>query len=143
MSAHRLEKRRCRRPEHGLTIVEVLVSIAVFGICIPVLLGAMLFCYSTTKINAHKMTALTLAQKKIENLMNLKFASLSTTAHAYDENNVPLDSAGSLRGNVAAVVTSDGSQRKKITVAVKWNECRRNLNVALDTLVSDNIVTKP
>ncbi len=124
-------------------MVEILVSIAVFGICIPVLLAAMLFCYSTSKINAHKMTALTLAQKKIENLMNLQFASLSTTANAYNESNVLLDSAGSLKGNIKAVVTSDGSQRKKISVVASWTECKRTINVGLDTLVSDNNVTKP
>lgn len=143
MSAHRARQGWRRGAERGLTTVEVLVSIAVFGICIPVLLAAMLFCHGAAKINAHKMTALTLAQKKIENLANLKFASLSTTANAYNENNVSLDSAGSLKGNVAAVVTADGGQRKKIAVVVSWIEHKRNLNMTLDTLVSNNIVTKP
>lgn len=131
------------RSRRGMTFVEVLVSLAVFAVCVPVLVAAMLFCYGTLKINAHKLTALNLAQKKMENLMNLKFASLSTTAHAYDESNVPLDSAGVLKGTISASVTSDGTTRKKIGVAVSWVEQRRNLNVSLDTMVSDNYVTKP
>jgi len=145
MNIARVIKNRGRRNQQrrGMTFIEVLVSVVIFVICIPALVGAMLFCYGTLKINAHKLTAINLTQKKIENLMNLKYASLSTAAHAYDESNVPLDSVGALKGTVGVVVTADGANRKKIAVTTNWTEQRRNLRVALNTMISSNYFPNP
>ncbi|MCX6354146.1 MAG: prepilin-type N-terminal cleavage/methylation domain-containing protein [Candidatus Aureabacteria bacterium] len=128
---------------NGFTLVEVLISMAVFAVCIPVLVAAMLFCYGTLKINAHKLIALNFAQKKAENLMNIKFPNLSTGSGSYNENNVLLDSAAALRCAIGVVVTADGTKRKRIAVNVSWTEQRRSHSVVLSTVVSDNYVTKP
>ena len=135
--------RRARPSECGMTLMEVLVSAGVVAVCIPALLGAMLFAFGVLKVNAHKITALNLARKKIENVMNIQYSSISTTASAYNENNVALDSAtGKPLATITVVVTNpSGTTRKNIAVTVRWAEQKRAHSVSLNTIVSKNNVT--
>jgi type II secretory pathway pseudopilin PulG len=126
----------------GLTLVEVLISVGIFGIAIPALLGGMLTGYGVVKKNAHHIAALNLARKKIENIMNIQYSSLSTTANAYSETNVLLDSNSALRANIPVTVSNpSGTTRKFITVTVRWTEQNRTFTVTLHTLVTRNNVT--
>jgi prepilin-type N-terminal cleavage/methylation domain-containing protein len=125
--------------ERGLTLVEVLVSIGIAAICIPALLAAIIFGFGILKLNAHKATALALARRKMENIMNIRYDSISTAANAYRETNVPIDSAGAIKATINAAVTNpSGTSRKNIAVTVQWAEQGRNHSVSLHTLVSKN-----
>jgi prepilin-type N-terminal cleavage/methylation domain-containing protein len=130
-----------KRRREGMTLIEVLMGVTIFSISVPIILTAMIFCYGTMKINAHQITALSLARKKIENLMNIQYASLSTTASYYNETNVVLDSLSNIRASILVTVAAAGTNKKSITVAVSWTERGRPYRVALNSLNSDNNVT--
>lgn len=126
----------------GLTLVEVLVSAGIFGLALPAILGGMLAGYGAVKRNAHQIAALGFARSKIEEVMNLRYASLSTAAGAYGEAGIPLDPAGSPRANIVVTVSGvSGAARKRISVSVQWTEQNRSFDVTLHTLVSKNNVT--
>lgn len=117
------------------------MGIALFSLCIISILSAMLFSYGALKRNAHEISALSVVKKKVENLMNIQYSSLSTASNYYDEPNVLIDSATGLRGDIDAVVTSGGTNKKRITVAVSWNEAGRDFRISLDSLSSKHNVT--
>lgn len=126
----------------GFTLAEVLVSMGIFGIAIPAILGGMLTSYGVVVKNAHQLAALNLARKKIENVMDRTYGSLSTTAGAYNESNVALDPRSAIKANIYVTVAAvSGTTRKTVAVTVRWTEQQRTFNVTLSTLVSKNSVT--
>lgn len=126
----------------GFTLAEVLVSTGLFGLAIPAILGAMLAGYGAVKKNAHQIAALMLARGKIEHVMNIQYSSLSTTAGAYNETGVTLDSRSGLLADILVTVSgAAGTARKRIEVSVRWTEQHRVFNVTLHTLTSKNNVT--
>lgn len=126
----------------GFTLAEVLVSMGIFSLAIPAILGGMLASYGVVVKNAHQLAALNLARKKIENVMDRTYGSLSTTAGAYNESNVVLDPRSVVKANIYVTVAAvSGTARRTIAVTVRWTEQQRTFNVTLTTLVSRNSVT--
>lgn len=131
----------CGTGGKGFTLTEVLVSMGLFGIAIPSLLGGILFSYGIIRKNAHQLTALDLARTKIEHVMGIRYSALALTSTAYNETNVPLASSGPPLANIYVTVTQSATTRKLIAVSVRWAEQRRTFDVTLRTIVSDNNVS--
>jgi Tfp pilus assembly protein PilV len=122
----------------GFTLMEVIISILMLSIGVAALIGSMVFSLGSVMQSSHEVAVLNIARQKLENLMNITYGSLSTTAGQYDESNVVIDATQGITADVSAAVVSGGTNKKKITVTVTWDENGRTHETTLFSLASNH-----
>jgi type IV pilus assembly protein PilV len=124
--------------ENGVTMIELLVALALLSIGLLALFTLQSTAIQGNRDSKEMTTAVFLAEKKIEELKNTPFGSLSLGSTA-DSNN-PITGSGTTGGiysrswNVQSF--SGSANMKQITVIVSWTQSGQSHSAALDTIVS-------
>lgn len=130
----RLRIKNCR----GFSLVEFMIAIVILSIGLLALAGLQTTAIRGNKGSKDLTTAVLLTEKKMEELKNTPFSSL-TIGTSNDPNN-PVNGSGQSGGifNRSWVVQSysGSSYMKQITVSVSWTEAGQNKSTSCDTIIS-------
>lgn len=123
----------------GLTLIEVVVAAAVFGIVVFIV-TAFYFTASSQGVVGRGVTAGTLlAQQKLETLRVRSYASLSagTTTETLDELGGADPAGRYTRTTVVTKPAPAGARLAQVDVTVSWTEGAGTRSVTLSTLLGD------
>lgn len=116
---------RIRRRESGLTLVEILVSLALLVILAAGMASTILSSQFFSSYSRHKIQAAYAAQQILEQQRRTAFSAIATQASAA----VTLDTKGTynttaddFNGNRVITVTSIDAYRKMVQVEINWQE---------------------
>ncbi len=115
--------------KRGLTLLEVMVSIAILTISFAAM--AMAFSMGLMAIRATRETSIAMqaAQEEVENMRNTPFGGVDT--HSF--NVASLDTTGTV------VVEVEDADLKKVSVNVPWTSgASRNMSINLLTRITRN-----
>jgi len=128
-----------RGDDSGLTLIEVVVATAVFGLVVFVLTGFYFTASSHGLLGRSVTTGTLLAQQRLEWLKGRSFAGLvaGTTTETVDELGTP-DPAGRYTRTTTITRPVLGSSRlSQVAVTVTWLEGTVTRTVTLTTLMGD------
>jgi len=124
--------------EHGVTMIELLIAIALLSIGLLALFTLQSTAIQGNRDSKEATTAVFLAEKKIEELKNIPFINL-TLGTTTDSSN-PMTGSGTPGGiynrSWSVQSYSGSANMKQITVTVSWTQSGQNHSMVLDTLVS-------
>ena len=125
----------------GVTLLEIAISLLIFGIAVTGILRSFIFCNTRAKSTSLRVAAIALAQDRIEQIENDSYANV--TAAIYPNETVSLDTAGTAdtsddltctRTVTINEVTGTLTNYKEITVTATWNFTGNQFNESLVTL---------
>lgn len=128
--------------QRGFSIVEALLSVALFSLIASAFIGATVYGEESAQISGQRSRALLLAQEGIEAMRNIRdhsFADLVDGSYGlYISNHewILSGSSDTTNGFVRQVTIADGADanRKQITVHVTWQQTQqRSGSVSLAT----------
>jgi Tfp pilus assembly protein PilV len=123
----------------GLSLIEVVVATAVFGIVVFVVTAFYFTAASQGAVGRGVTTGTLLAQQKLETLRTRSYAALSsgTTTETIDELGA-VDPAGRYtRMTVVTKPAPAGARLAQVDVTVSWTEGAATRSVTLSTLLGD------
>jgi len=129
------------RKDHnkGITLLEIVISLLIFGIVATGILRSFIFCNMRAKSTSLRTAAIALAQERMEQIKNDSYANVTATNYP-DETNLILDTAGTaatgddLTGTRTVTITGVSPNPLTITVTVTWNFQGNQLSESLTTL---------
>jgi prepilin-type N-terminal cleavage/methylation domain-containing protein len=114
---------------HGMTLMEVIISILLVGLVLAGLATALTWSLSTIRASRESAAALQAAQQEIEKMRNSPFSTVAT--HSF-----PVPALG-VNGSVVAQV--EGTNMSRVSVNVSWvSGSQRNMHVSLVTYMTKN-----
>jgi prepilin-type N-terminal cleavage/methylation domain-containing protein len=122
----------------GFSLIEFMIAITILSVGLMALVGLQSTAIKGNGSNKNLTTAVMLAEKKMEDLKNTAFTSL-TTGTTNDPGN-PLTGIGGSGGffnrswNVQTY--SSSTNMKQITVTIAWTAAGRSHSTSLDTVVT-------
>jgi len=114
---------------HGMTLMEVIISILLAGLVLVGLATALTWSLSTIRASRESAAALQAAQQEIEKMRNSPFAAVATHSFSVPE----------LAVNGAVVVEAEEEypDMKKVSINVSWvSGSQRNMHVSLATYIT-------
>ena len=130
------------KANHGFTLIEVLIAIAVFSVGI-LAVASMQLVNTRNNTTANIMTQATmLARAQMEQLANSDIAtSADLTPGTHADANNPIDengAAGGIYTRTWTVAAGSGPSSREIEVRVNWNRRGQNRTVVLTTITRGN-----
>jgi prepilin-type N-terminal cleavage/methylation domain-containing protein len=130
------------KANHGFTLIEVLIAIAVFSVGI-LAVASMQLVNTQNNTTANIMTQATmLARAQMEQLANSDIAaSADLTPGTHADPNNPIDengAAGGIYTRTWTVAAGSGPSSREIEVRVNWNRRGQNRTVVLTTITRGN-----
>ncbi|NOX98071.1 MAG: type II secretion system protein [Nitrospirae bacterium] len=123
----------------GITLLEIVISLLIFGIAATGILRSFVFCNTRAKSTSLRTAAIALAQERMEQIKNDSYPNV-TAANYPDETNLILDTAGTadtgddLTGTRTVTITGASPNPKTITVTVTWKFKGNQFSESLTTL---------
>ena len=117
------------KKQRGITFVEVIAGILIFGLSLPAIFGGLHFAYNVVKKSSQRTSAIAKCQERIENMKNTDYVdiNLTTFPNTFPENQVTLDTLGTATTNddlfgtrTGTIVDNTDPAFKVITVTVDW-----------------------
>lgn len=115
----------------GFTLAEVLITLAILTIGMVTLLMAFSLALRTSRNVEEAETALNIANTKMEELRNLKYAGLENSTA--DASTI----FSSISGYTVTVSTTKPANPAEVTVTVSWAAKGGTASVTLNTIMSD------
>lgn len=133
------------KPENGLTLIEVLVSIWLFSLLIIATAMTILNCLFLGSYARHRIQAMYTAQEMIEQQRRQTFSTIpfqTTTPVTLDPsgNN---NSSGSFLGTAIITVANLDAYRNQMKVEIDWQERVLAGKITAKEYYSTNIVNDP
>ena len=125
--------RRLRHSQRGVTLIESLVALGVFGLIAAAVGGLLTQHISTERTNGTTTAAVTVAEAEMESLRSLDYPDIAT--RTFD----PTPGAGSPAYHVQTTVVTDSPapSLKTITTQVTWAEPAGSQSVSLYAVYTD------
>jgi prepilin-type N-terminal cleavage/methylation domain-containing protein len=126
------------RSERGMTILEVVIATAIFGLVVTVLTGFFLVASSRGLLGRNVTAAALLAQQRIELLKSKAYSSLPGFAASEQLDNLGNATPSGLYTRVTTITSPVlGTPRlTEIDVAVTWMDQAISRTLTLSTLVA-------
>ena len=107
-----------KKREEGLTYIEVLVTMVIFGVALIALLSCFLHGFNVLSRMRRTAIATQSIQKELEIIRNMSFNDILTLDSSFTNDNLSLleDSSGAVN-----IEDSLGDDIKKLTVSVFWS----------------------
>lgn len=107
-----------KKREEGLTYIEVLVTMLIFGVALIALLSCFLHGFNVLSRMRQTAIATQSIQKELEIIRNMSFNDILTLDSSFTSENLSLleDSSGAVN-----IEDSLGDDIKKLTVSVLWS----------------------
>jgi type II secretory pathway pseudopilin PulG len=107
-----------KKREEGLTYIEVLVTMVIFGVALIALLSCFLHGFNVLSRMRQTAIATQSIQKELEIIRNMSFNDILTLDSSFTNDNLSLleDSGGAVN-----IEDSLGDDIKKLTVSVLWS----------------------
>lgn len=126
------------RQRRGITLVECLVSIVIFGIGILGAAQCLLAAYSMTRLSQQDGLATLYAQEQLENVISLGVSSTGTSTLNITDPAFP-------QKKLSVVTTTTafgtGTNLNQVTVTASWRSTRAKMrNVILETVMPNRIL---
>lgn len=137
--------------KNGFSLVEVLLSVAVFGLMVTTLVGAYLYGLESTALAGQRSRAVLLAEEAIEatrNIRDASYANLTYGTHGLLISSNQWGFSGTSDTTDAfftrqVVVSGSDTNRKNVTAAVSWQQnSSRTGSVTLTTQFTNWLGTK-
>jgi prepilin-type N-terminal cleavage/methylation domain-containing protein len=116
-----------RNKEEGFTLLEIILALAIFSGSIIAVMRAFSIGLASSGDVEDMSLALNLAQKKMEEIVNIPFASVISSGPVPADTTAPFS-----KFNITVNVT--GANPKEINTAVNWNVQGGTAGVMLTTL---------
>ncbi len=117
--------KKLRRPHSGLTMVEILISMALIVLLITAATHSTLASQFLASYSKHKIQAAYVAQQLLEQQRRTSFASIASAASAavtLDTNGTYGTTTDDFNGNRIITVTSIDTYRKTVQIEINWLE---------------------
>jgi prepilin-type N-terminal cleavage/methylation domain-containing protein len=126
------------RSQRGMTILEVVIATAIFGLVVTVLTGFFLVASSRGVLGRNVTAAALLAQQRIELLKSKGYSSLSGFAATEQLDSLGNATPGGLYTRVTTITSPvlGTPQLTEIDVAVTWMDQAISRTLTLSTLVA-------
>jgi prepilin-type N-terminal cleavage/methylation domain-containing protein len=132
----------------GFTLLELLVAIVITTVALLAVSAMLFFGSSNVNYSGGISQATALAQRRLEQVRNLPFATLVGMVTAADPPNTPVSSEETITGTDNTIFTvrtwvqlvaGTAAPRREatVTVATAWTEPTGGKTVRLDTLVAE------
>ena len=130
----RIAKPACRTPlRAGVTLLEVMLALMLFAGSTVAVVGAMQDAHVGVADSENVLTALSLAQYRMEQLRNTVYSTLASESKA----SITTPS-GYTRFSRAVTVTTPYTNLKQVVVTVYWTTPAGETNVSLQTYRSNS-----
>ena len=116
---------KIKKSNNGFTIAEVISSMLILALALPVFLSALEAYKFVAHHSRHKLQAAFVAQRIIEEKRRTTFANLATANYgvvSIDTNGTFNATADDFMGNATVTVTNLDAYRKRVMVQVTWQE---------------------
>lgn len=124
----------------GFSIVEVLLSVSIFGLLVVALVGILLYSQETANLSGRRAQAVFLAEEGLESDRNIRdsnYAALTTGSHGLAQATNWSFSGTSDTTDVYSrvqAISNISSQRQSVTSTVTWDQnLQRTGSVSLET----------
>ncbi len=127
--------RRFSVSRDGLTLVEVLVSIAIVFVLVGAITQSILSSQFMTSLSRHKIQAMYASQQMIEHQRQKTFVAASSLTTGV----VSLDASAGFNGVSRLTVTNLDAYRNRVDVEIDWPESVLGSNMTMKEYYSTNI----
>jgi len=127
------------KSENGLTLIEVLVSIAIMFLIITAITQAIISSQFFTSYSRHKLQGMYAAQQILEQQRQKQFSASSSQTTAP----VILDANGNFNGTAITTVTNLDAYRNRVSVEIDWPEQIQASKVIMKEYYSTIVANDP
>lgn len=129
----------------GLSLVEAILAVSIFGMLVSILIGALLYGQDSTRVVGNKEGASFLAEEALAAVRNIRddsYSNLSNGTYGLDSSSGEWELSGSsdtegIYTRTVTITTVDSS-RKLVLAKVEWEEEGKGLqNVSLSTYLTN------
>jgi type IV pilus assembly protein PilV len=129
-----------RKNEAGLTLIEVMISLAIFSIGILAVAQLQIWNVKNNTTANISTQATLLARAKLEDLKNMPFTHAKLGIGTHNDANNPIDIQGTSGGifNRQWTVTGfagDPANWRQVDMTVSWNRLGQNRQIDLTTII--------
>ena len=114
----------------GFTLIEALISMVLLILVWLAVFNVILVSRGSGSVAKHKIQAMHVIQKTIEDLRKKTFVEIvnETRPESIDRKDTYDTDADDFKGTQVVTVTDEGSNLKKVTVTLSWNEISAGRN---------------
>lgn len=111
--------------QKGITFVEIIIAIVIFGLALPVMFHGLFLAYGEAKKSGQRTGAIAKCQERIEAMKNTAYANITSANFPNDQ--VTLDNHGTASPNddliasrTVTLVDNANPAFKTVTVTASW-----------------------
>ena len=129
-----------QKDEAGLTLIEVMISLAIFSIGILAIAQLQIWNFKNNTTGNISTQATLLARAKIEDLKNMPFTHAELNIGNHTDTNNPIDIQGAAGGIFSRQWTVSGfagdpANYRQVDMTVSWNRLGQNRQIDLTTVI--------
>ena len=132
--------RLSQKNEAGLTLIEVMISLAIFSIGILAVAQLQIWNVKNNTTGNISTQATLLARAKLEDLKNMPFAHAELNVGTHNDANNPVDIQGTAGGIfnrqwTVSGFAGDPANWRQVDMTVSWNRQGQNRQIDLTTII--------